>query len=123
MLKALWILPILLLTACATDLAPQSTTHWQGTSVSQLTQQLGAPSELVNNPDGSSDYIYVTTYKRPSPPPTPVTATSVSKEGRPVIITSQPSFTTEVAMTKCITHFQVNKQHIITKVSAEGNGC
>jgi hypothetical protein len=122
MLRMLTSLLLALLTACTTA-SLSSKSPWPGAHINTITKQLGPPSQLVNNPDGSSEYIYITNYQHFTPPPTPVVATSVSKEGRPVIITSQPNFRPDVTLMKCTISFQVNKQHIVTKVLTEGTGC
>lgn len=120
-----FLISCILLTACDTTNNQEllQTVHtWQGSTAKALTQKWGEPTNLVNNPDGTGEYIYIIHDRRFSPPAAPIVATTVSG-GRPITVTSQPNYAISSPLPRCIVRFNINQQKIITKVTTQGNNC
>lgn len=116
---------ILLLTACASS--NQSASNWVGSSMSDLTRQLGQPSLTTTAANGNTLLVYSTQAwpRYPQPPKPSVTSAVTVSKGRPMLVntTTIPEGQQDMSLAKCTYFFEVNAQNIIVNTKSQGFNC
>jgi hypothetical protein len=114
----------MLLTGCTPNYYQPTVNSWRGGNVTSLVQKWGQPNTKIENPDGTSIYIYRTESYGKVKLPEPTQVGVANRGGRPVIVTTNPNYRGRRSLSlTCLSIFEANSAGNIISTQVRGNGC
>lgn len=123
MRNILFIFIFVILTSCATTHNSTNISQWQGRSADLLLQQQGSPKAIIPATNGNTLFIYTVESQEPNPIVTSNPTTIVGPKGNTVAANIPQPANQTVNVLRCTMTYEVNKQHMIVSVKAEGTRC